>query len=256
MADNSLNKGKSRTRRRVQAAMAEHVQACHPTPQHVAARAAVDSVSDDAAGNVGKGTAFAEDRNSVVGTGRDSRASATPGNPSSPAIGNPVIAQDFNALRLSEPLTAGRAAYSTGDHGVGQGRNAALAVGVPGRHVEQGGTGRIPFASMNAINPNSVNYTGAVAFGGIGQDPSSVHLDVMPAAERAGLPHGLRAPVSGRPNNAGTTPHMAPQSMTPANPSIPSGQMASASRPPMSAKAESSIGIDIMKATMRRVDNG
>lgn len=217
-----ITKGR-KSRKRLQALEALHQDSNHPTPGHEAAAGHQDVME----ASVGKGDA-----------------------------GNPVANMhsptgSYAADRVSEPLTAGHAAYSTGDHGLGAGRSSDIAVGQHGMNIFQGGTGRIPFASMNAIDPNSVNYTGAVAMGGIGQDPASVHLDVMPAAERAGLPHGLRAPVSGRPNLAGTAPRIAPQSATPANPSMPSGQQASASRSPMSAKAESSPGINVMKAAVR-----
>lgn len=113
------------------------------------------------------------------------------------ATGNPVDnahspTGSYTDDRLSEPLTAGHASPSTGDHGAGQGRNSDVALGH--EDLRQSRPGLVPFAAMRS---NPANFVGQAAFGAL-DGPSVVHVDVMPAAERAGLP-GFRAAPSGNP---------------------------------------------------------
>jgi hypothetical protein len=112
-------KGKKRTR--VRERIVYHVNAGHindhlPTPQHAAAEGHQDVME----ASCGK------------------------------AAGNPVDAPDYNADRLSEPLTAGHAAPSTGDHGVGQGRNPEIAAHHP--DLNQQTTTVFPWQTLRSFN--------------------------------------------------------------------------------------------------------
>lgn len=112
------------------------------------------------------------------------------------ATGNPVDhvhspSGSYADDRLSEPLTAGHASPSTGDHGAGQGRNSAIAMGH--EDLRQSRPGLVPFAAMRSNGPQFAGQMGVFGDGG-----AAVRLDVMPAAERAGLP-AFRAAPSGNP---------------------------------------------------------
>jgi hypothetical protein len=121
-----VEKGKGKKRTRVRERIVYHVNAGHindhlPTPQHAAAEGHQDVME----ASCGKAT----------GNPVDHVHSAT---------GN------YNADRLSEPLTAGHAAPSTGDHGVGQGRNPEIAAHHP--DLRQQTTTVFPWQTLRSVN--------------------------------------------------------------------------------------------------------
>lgn len=221
-----------------------HHSTAHPTGAHEAAQGYMDTVCDDAMGNVGKsGTASVEDNHgAVVGTGRDSRASATPGDPGSPAVGAPYSPQNYQSMRLSEPLTAGHASSATGggDHNLGAGRNPDLAVGISGRNINQSSTNPVTWQSMRTANQDRPDADIIYA-------PGRVNVQLLDLSGASNAPQ-FRDPVTGNPAVRGMD-HIARDSATPANPVVSGlGQIASASRSPMSAKADTNTSrLDMMR---------
>jgi hypothetical protein len=107
------------------------------------------------------------------------------------ATGNPVApvgGQSYSEARVSAPLTAGRAAPSTGDHGVGAGRRAEIAVGHDTMRQHQAPTGfdqvlsRLrTVAGDNAYGDKDITYM-----------PGEVALRMFDAAGQAGNYHGMQ----------------------------------------------------------------
>jgi hypothetical protein len=117
-------------------------------------------------------------------------------------IGNPVDPPHGHSSfdRTSAPVTAGHAAYSTGDHGVGQGRSPGLAVG----HLDlrQSTTSVVPLCSLETAE--AMDGTGAYSpFA-----PGRVAVSRFDAAAASGLPGPPANPADRLP------PHIAPQNTT------------------------------------------
>jgi hypothetical protein len=162
-----------------------------------------------------------------------------PGNP----VGNVHSAgSNYAADRVSEPLADGHAAYSTGDHGVGQGRNNALAAGH--QDLRQSNTSFdnviATLRTERGDRTAAENGLGGFAYAG------EVALRAFAARDQAGTYAGMN-PVSTDPSRQAA--HQSRGSGTPANPVNPSGQYASQSRPRPSMK--NSDALDIIKNAMR-----
>lgn len=130
------------------------------------------------------------------------------------AAGNPArnvhsTSGSYGNDRVSGPLTDGHQSPSTGDHGVGQGRNDHLAEGhptgpspVPGapnvRHLDLQTTGASPLASLRS----NLCY-GANQF----SHPSDASVSGQDQASAAGRPRGVRAQPSGNPGGTASAPN-------------------------------------------------
>jgi hypothetical protein len=185
----------------------------HLTPQHAAAQGHQDVMAADC----GKGS-----------------------------TGNPVAnvhspTGSYAEDRVSEPLSAGHAAYSPEDHGVGAGRLADIAIGHPGRNLRQSSTQVSPLAVLSTVNGDNEHHDRDITHA-----PGSATVARFNAAGEAGSYGGMQMP-GGNPLRPDWHQHR--DSAVPANPGVPSGQMAAQVPARQSMKSESPL--DIMKATMR-----
>lgn len=101
-------------------------------------------------------------------------------------IGNPHQGSDHNANRVSEPLTAGHQAPSTGDHGVGAGRNQDLAAHF--LDLRQSATTYTPLAMLRSVNGDDQNHdrnithsTGTVNVGRLDASAAAPYGGPMPS---------------------------------------------------------------------------
>jgi len=123
-------------------------------------------------------------------------------------LGDPYPVQEYASRRVSEPLTAGRGATATDDHGVGQGRNPGLA-------AHHGDLRQSSPAAFDAVS-RLMTVFGDNAYGDrdITMTTGQVALSMFNAAGRAGTYDGMgpaaRTPV--RPAD-----HIAQGSATPPN---------------------------------------
>jgi hypothetical protein len=152
------------------------------------------------------------------------------------ATGNPVdhvhsATGNYNADRLSEPLTAGHAAPSTGDHGVGQGRNPEIAAHHPS--LNQQSRTVLPWQVLRSVNGDN-------QFG----DRDITHPRGTAVVQQLQVQHPdqFTSDPSGNPN-VRAADHSARNSATPSNGThVASGNVTS--------NAVKSSALDIMKAAL------
>jgi hypothetical protein len=148
----------------------------------------------------------------------------------SPANGNPY-GEDYSADRLSEPLTAGHAAPSAGDHGVGQGRNPEIAAHHPS--LNQQSRTVLPWQTLRSVNGDN-------QFG----DRDITHPRGTAVVQQLQVQHPdqFTSQPSGNPN-VRAADHSARNSATPSNGThVASGNVTS--------NAVKSSALDIMKAAL------
>lgn len=174
----------------------------------------------------------------VVGTagGKDPLAASRP-SVSSPAIGNPVASPDFNAMRLSEPLTAGHAATSVYDHGVGAGRNPGVAV----HHLDLQQSSPVvrSLTTVSSHNGDDDHHDRAIT-----HPTGSVNVNRLDFAGQAGRFGGLNLPA-GNPGHPADHQHR--ESATADNGSHSLNHPQSNYMPSMKSS------LDIMRETMRKM---
>lgn len=128
-------------------------------------------------------------------------------------VGNPYAPRNYSADRLSEPVTAGHAASSTGNHNIGAGRNAEIAAHHPS--LQQQAVTSTPLASIRSVNGDN-------QFGdrSITHETGSVNVARLDLASAA----GARGPLlpSGHPSMHGND-HQSRGSATPPTPGHPLG---------------------------------
>jgi len=122
------------------------------------------------------------------------------------STGNPHQGSDYNADRVSEPLTAGQQAPSTGDHGVGAGRNPEIAA----HHLDlrQSVVRYTPLGTLTTHNDPGNGDRGII------YPPGTVAVSRLDAAAAAGASGPLLP--SGHPSMHGSD-HIARNSATPQN---------------------------------------
>ena len=193
-----------------------------------------DSAENRAAGPAAPVSPHQDEAEAMVDAQMDKAIAATTGNP---------YGEDYGAMRVSEPLAAGRAASSTGDHGVGQGRNADLAVGITGRDIKQGRTQSYRQESLSTVNGEATTDPSR----DITYTPGRVNVQRLDLAGAAGRFGGMQ-PVNPSLNRPGYHQHR--DSATPDNGSHDLGTPQSTYVSSM--KSESRL--DLMKALQRRMD--
>lgn len=180
---------------------------------------------------------------------RPDTAGKAAGNPNP---GNPYP-NTYSADRVSAPLTAGRANPSSGDHGVGQGRNADIAVGHPDDRRADSMVGmsimrqhQVPgkpadlIARLRTVAGDDNGDRGITYYAG------EVALQSFDAASQASARYRDMQRVNHSPERpaAHTTPIGQDN-----GPHVPSGNVVS--RPPMSAKSVSNAEArEIMRAAL------
>lgn len=151
------------------------------------------------------------------------------------AYGNPAAVRDYNADRVSEPLTAGHAAPSTGDHGVGAGRNPEIAAHHPS--LRQGGSTTFPLLN-NVQLAHGNTFFGQVGF----SEPARVNVTRL---DTGGHDTQFTSQPGGNPaSRAGDHQHR--DSATPPNGTHTPGNPC---RPPTQAM-KSGDALDIMKKAL------
>jgi hypothetical protein len=145
---------------------------------------------------------------------------------------------NHSANRVSEPLTQGHQTPSrNGDHGIGQGRNSAVATGH--QDLQQS---RVPegylLRRLNQVRGNTQDlHLPDTVPGGYSHVAGDIALELFRAADEAGTYSG-RQDVNPYPNPARPDDHTARNSATPDNGSHDySSQVGAASRNPYSAKS-------------------
>jgi hypothetical protein len=148
------------------------------------------------------------------------------------ATGNPYSGAVDPDDRLSEPLTAGHQAPSTGDHGVGAGRSSEIAYNHP--DLRQGSTTIKPWQTLRLRNQDRPD---AELIWGAGRvDVQQLHT---------GEAGDFTSQPSGNPGMR-SLPHIARDSATASN-----GGHSTSGSVTSNAVAAKSSPLDIMKATQR-----
>lgn len=151
------------------------------------------------------------------------------------AYGNPADVPDFARRRLSEPVTAGHEAPSTGNHNLNAGRSRELAYNHP--DMRQGSTTITPFANLRTANAEGSGDRDITWAAG------RVQVQRLDARDYAGSYDGMN-PVACHPYRPAD--HIARDSATPPNGTHSVGN---ATCPPRQSMKSSEM-LDIMKRAM------
>ena len=176
--------------------------------------------------------------------GRDAGKSAA----AMAATGNPVE-NPHQDRRVSEPLTQGHANSSTGDHGLGQGRNGAVAYGHPDLRQQ----GNLDFSEvlsrLHTVRGNVLDLGIPDNSAGGFSHAGEVALRIFDAAAQAGSYSGM-PDIDPDPLRPAAYPARTSATADNGSHSYDS-QQAACSRSPVSAKTTASDRLAVMRATQR-----